>query len=97
MSKVTLVFYSEDGIKAPVLDWIHTLSHKMQDKCTSWMKLLSEHGHQLRRPYADYLVKGIYELRIISGGNQIRILYFFHSGSGPDQCFHEKTGQSAEK
>lgn len=80
LSRVTVVFYTADGIQAPVLDWIHTLTRKAQDKCTAWLELLSERGHELRRPYADYLDKGIYELRIITGGSQIRILYFFHGG-----------------
>jgi hypothetical protein len=32
----------------------------------------------LRRPHADYLEDGIYELRWRNGTVQYRILYFFH-------------------
>ena len=39
---------------------------------------LRELGHELRRPEADYLRDGIYELRASLGGIQYRILYFFH-------------------
>jgi putative component of toxin-antitoxin plasmid stabilization module len=35
-------------------------------------------GHELRRPEADYLRDGIYELRIKRGHVNYRILYFFH-------------------
>jgi phage-related protein len=39
---------------------------------------LSELGHELRRPLADILRDGIYELRIRKGRVNYRILYFFH-------------------
>ena len=35
-------------------------------------------GHELRRPEADFLRDGIYELRVGMGGVHHRILYFFH-------------------
>ena len=35
-------------------------------------------GHELRRPEADFLRDGIYELRVSLGGVHHRILYFFH-------------------
>jgi phage-related protein len=35
-------------------------------------------GHELRRPEADFLRDGIYELRVSRQGVQYRILYFFH-------------------
>ena len=40
--------------------------------------LLADQGHQLRRPAADYLRDGIYELRATAGRIQYRMLYFFH-------------------
>ncbi len=35
-------------------------------------------GHELRRPEADLLRDGIYELRAKYGHVQYRVLYFFH-------------------
>ena len=35
-------------------------------------------GHELRRPEADFLRDGIYELRVSLQGLNHRILYFFH-------------------
>jgi len=35
-------------------------------------------GHELRRPAADFLRDGIYELRAKQGHVQYRILYCFH-------------------
>jgi ribosome-binding protein aMBF1 (putative translation factor) len=39
---------------------------------------LAQFGHELRRPAADYLRDGIYELRAKQGHVQYRLLYFFH-------------------
>lgn len=40
--------------------------------------ILQDQGHALRRPYADYLECGIYELRAAFAGQQCRGLYFFY-------------------
>jgi phage-related protein len=42
------------------------------------LERLRELGHELRRPEADLLRDGIYELRIVFQGINYRILYFFH-------------------
>ena len=39
---------------------------------------LREMGHELRRPEADLLRDGIYELRVSLQGVHHRVLYFFH-------------------
>ena len=39
---------------------------------------LAEIGHELRRPEADFLKDGIYELRASYQGVHYRVLYFFH-------------------
>ena len=39
---------------------------------------LAAEGHALRRPEADYLRDGIYELRARHAHVNYRILYFFH-------------------
>ena len=78
MPKIHVVFYQEDDGTVPVLDWLNTLSPKAQDKCRIKMERLKELGHELRRPEADLLQDGIYELRIGLQGMHYRILYFFH-------------------
>jgi phage-related protein len=50
----------------------------MQDKCYLRLERLGEMGHELRRPEADFLRDGIYELRVSFRGVHHRILYFFH-------------------
>jgi hypothetical protein len=39
--------------------------------------MLEQQGHELRRPIADFLRDGIYELRPSVQGVNYRILYFF--------------------
>ena len=74
---VRVVFYMEENGRAPVKDWLFALDQKSQDKCVAKLLRLREEGHRLRRPEADLLGDGVFELRIVYAGNQYRVLYFF--------------------
>ncbi len=50
---------------------------KARDKCLVRVERLKERGHELRRPEADLLRDGIYELRVGLQGVNYRMLYFF--------------------
>jgi phage-related protein len=81
MPRIDVVFYQEDGRDVPVLDWLKELRRTDQrayESCVAAIGRLSELGHELRRPLADILRNGIYELRIRKGRVNYRILYFFH-------------------
>src|SRR5579863_5905408 len=80
MPRIDVVFYQEDGRDVPVLDWLKELRRTDQrayESCVAAIGRLSELGHDLRRPLADILRDGIYELRIRKGRVNYRILYFF--------------------
>lgn len=47
-------------------------------KCIAKIARLRMLGHELRRPEADVLRDGIYELRIRDGRVNYRIMYFFY-------------------
>lgn len=81
MPKTQVVFFQEANGEAPVLAWLQQLlksNPKAWANCRARIELLSQLGHELRRPAADYLRDGIYELRAKQGHVQYRILYFFH-------------------
>jgi phage-related protein len=46
--------------------------------CLARLEMLEASGHELRRPAADLLRDGIYELRARHKHVQYRLLYFFH-------------------
>lgn len=71
-----IIFYQE-GEAVLVRDWIMKLPPKVQIKCLAYIARLETTGHDLRRPIADYLRDGIYELRPSYQGVNYRILYFF--------------------
>lgn len=80
MPMIQVVFYQETN-RVPVLDWLRELRRKDRKayaKCVARIHLLSQWGHDLRRPLADYLEDDIHELRIRKGQVHYRILYFFH-------------------
>jgi phage-related protein len=75
---IRVVFYQETAGSVPVLGWLDALPPKAQDKCRVKIERLQDLGHELRRPEADLLRDGIYELRVGLQGINYRILYFFH-------------------
>lgn len=78
MPQTTVILFAEPDGTAPLLDWLDGLAAKVQDKCYVKIERLVEMGYELRRPEADLLRNGIYELRIANRSIQYRILYFFH-------------------
>ena len=78
MARTLVVFYKDGEGNVPVLEWLDALPAKIQDKCVVKIERLRELGHELRRPEADLLRNGIYELRVGREGMNYRILYFFH-------------------
>jgi phage-related protein len=77
---VTDVIYYRELESVPVLDWLERIGRRDRRavlKCAAAIEVLRQHGHELRRPLADYLRDGIYELRVRIGRVQYRILYFF--------------------
>ena len=81
MPKTRVVFYREANGQAPVLAWLQELlatNAKAWANCRARIELLSQFGHELRRPATDYLRDGVHELRVKHGHVQYRILYFFH-------------------
>jgi hypothetical protein len=77
VGRTRVIFYHEEG-QVPLLEWFDTLSPKAQVKCLLRIERLRKLGHELRRPEADYLRDGIYELRVSLQGLNYRMLYFFH-------------------
>jgi phage-related protein len=76
--RTPIVIYCEEDGTAPFIQWLVDLPNRAQDKVRIRMRRLSELGHELRRPEADYLRDGIYELRASVRGVNYRVLYFFH-------------------
>ena len=78
MPRTRVVLYREEDGSCPFLEWFSELPAKVQDKCYLRLERLREMDHELRRPEADLLRDGIYELRVSLQGLHHRILYFFH-------------------
>ena len=81
MPETRVLFYCDEDGTAPVLEWLTELTRrqrKVAENCLVRIETLRQLGHELRRPIADYLEDGIYELRTRHRKVQYRILYFFH-------------------
>jgi len=81
MPATHIVFFQEADGNSPVVDWLRELritDAKAFIKCRTALARLALLGHELRRPEADLLSDGIYELRIRKGSVNYRLLYFFY-------------------
>src|SRR5216683_7483231 len=78
MPQTKVVFYQEADGTVPVLEWLDALPRPALVKCRVKLDRLKELGHELRRPEADFLRDGVYELRIRLRRINYRILYFCH-------------------
>jgi hypothetical protein len=78
MPATNVVLYREEDGSVPILEWLDGLAAKAKAKCLVRIRRLRAEGHELRRPEADYLRDGIYELRVGLQGMNYRMLYFFY-------------------
>jgi phage-related protein len=78
LPRIEVVFFRENDGSVPLVDWLAELPTVARAKCRVRLERLEELGHELRRPEADYLRDGIYELRAKHAGVNYRMLYFFH-------------------
>ena len=81
MPLTTVLLYRETDGTVPLYDWLDTLQPKARQKCLVRVRRLREVGFELRRPEADYLRDGIFELRTAFERRNFRMLYFFQGAS----------------
>lgn len=77
MPKTLVLFYQEREGSSPIIDWMLELKRNNRKgfaQCVGRIGQLQSQGHELRRPSADYLRDGIYELRVRHLKVQYRIL-----------------------
>ena len=71
------LFCTAEGT-VPIEEWLRKLPKKAQEKFQARITWLRKLGHELRRPRADFLRDGIWELRVRYQRNRYRVLYFFY-------------------
>ena len=69
----SIYYFVDERGTSPVKEFIKSLPLKERAKVFAYVAELKKQGHNLRRPVADYLGNGIYELRPKTN----RIFYFF--------------------
>lgn len=76
----TVEFYSTADGRSPVRDFIKSLPKKLYSKTARAIKLLREHGNQIKPPYSMPLCDGLFELRVKFSSDIVRIIYFYLEG-----------------
>lgn len=80
MPEVEVVCYQEHG-RVPLVDWLASLRGDDRRRCEYGLGRLRAEGHALRRPLADHVAAGVFELRVKHLKVHYRMLYFFHGRS----------------
>ena len=70
---MNILYFIDNRGQSPVKEFIDELPLDEQAKIFAYIDELRKQGHNLRRPLADYVQDGIYELRPKSN----RLFYFF--------------------
>jgi phage-related protein len=78
LPRIEVVFFREQDGTVPLVDWLARLPPPARAKCRVRLDRLEDLGHEIRRPEADYLRDGIYELRATHASVNYRMFYFFH-------------------
>jgi len=71
------IYYEDERNSRPVEEFINDLESKIKAKVLARIEFLEERWQELRRPYVDSLEEGLYELRVIFSGNQVRVIYAY--------------------
>ena len=71
------IYYEDERNNRPVEEFINEFEPKIKAKVLARIEFLEERWQELRRPYVDTLEEGLYELRVIFSGNQIRVIYAY--------------------
>jgi phage-related protein len=71
------IYYEDERNSRPVEEFINDLESKTKAKVLARIEFLEERWQELRRPYVDSLEEGLYELRVIFSGNQVRVIYAY--------------------
>ncbi len=72
-----VVHYETKNGRCPITEFLDELRQNERARVLAQIDLLEEKGPNLRRPYADFLKNGIYELRVRVSRIHYRVLYFF--------------------
>lgn len=73
-----LEFFEKDNAQCPTLEFVREQPSKDQVLIERGFNLLAEYGNTLRRPHADYLEDGLWELRVRVIKKQYRFIFFYH-------------------
>jgi phage-related protein len=75
--KKIVIFYEDERNRRPVEEFLNDLDFKTKKKVAARITFLENNWQELRRPYVDILVGGLYELRVIFSGTQVRVIYAY--------------------
>jgi phage-related protein len=81
MASYECLYFSSGSGESPVKEFIDSLDTSTGSNFFGKIKLLEQFGPLLSWPHAEYVRKGIHQLRFDGVEGPIRVFYFFHGGN----------------
>lgn len=72
-----IILYEKKNGDSPIDNFIRKMPDQSRAKLHMIIDLLKEKGPDVRMPYSRYLNDGIFEIRLLTGRDSFRVLYFF--------------------
>lgn len=81
MGDYIITYYEKANGSKPAMEFLESLPEHLQVKGFRDIDILRERGPKLRPPASKHIKDGLFELRIQSSGDSLRVFYFFfHRG-----------------
>ena len=71
------IYYEDARGRKQVKEFINEFDDKTKGKILTGIEYLADHWYEIRRPYADKIERGLYELRVDFAWNSVRIIYAY--------------------
>jgi len=91
---MNICFFIDKRGRAPVKEFIEELTQDEQTKALAYIEELKRQGHNLRRPIADYVKDGVYELR--PKANRLFFFFFLRENAVLVHAIKKKTDKIPE-
>lgn len=76
----SIIYYEKADGSCPVREFIDSQPNNVRASLMRGISYLEVEGNNLREPHSKFLQDGIFELRVSTGNNETRVLYFFIKG-----------------
>lgn len=73
-----IIFYTKQDNTQPVVDFLESLTPQEKAKIVKKIQILEIYGNLIQAKFLEFLQSGLFQIRVQSKDNYLRIIYFFY-------------------